>query len=81
MPRELEENQKQKSQKLSSFNELREVVKPNFFAHVDLAKNINNDVVNSLQKPINKGIVGFFFLEKVVIFLQKYPLHTFCIRI
>jgi hypothetical protein len=34
-------------------------------------KNTNNAVVNSSQKPINKGIVGFFFFQKIVIFLQK----------
>jgi hypothetical protein len=29
--------------------------------HVGLVKNINNVAANSSQKPINKGIVGFFF--------------------
>jgi hypothetical protein len=49
MPRELEENQKQKSPKLSPFNEPREAVKPNFFAHVAVERNINNVVVSSLK--------------------------------
>jgi len=29
--------------------------------HVGLVRNINSVVVNSSQKPINKGIMGFLF--------------------
>ena len=35
---------------------------PKEHEHVEVAKNINNVVVNSSQMPINKGIVGFLSL-------------------
>ena len=55
MSRELEGSQKQKSPKLSRFNEPREAVKPNFFAHAVQVKNINNVVVK------NKSLIKGFF--------------------
>ena len=50
MSRELEGNQKQKCPKLSPFNEPREAVKPNFFAHVAVVKNISNVVEGKVNK-------------------------------
>ncbi len=41
-------------------------------AHVAVEKNINNVVVNSSQKPVNKGFAGFSLKRKNQYFIIRY---------